>query len=115
LNRFEEQERVFNEPWEAQAFAMAVKLHERGAFTWGEWTETLGAEIKAEPDRPYYDPGSPPGAADRIKALIARRTPAEDRRLDRGPPPMASRSNSADRLEYRKRLDNQNANVCEPR
>jgi nitrile hydratase accessory protein len=37
---------VFNEPWEAQAFAMAVKLHEAGAFTWAEWAETLGAEIK---------------------------------------------------------------------
>ena len=38
---------VFNEPWEAQAFAMVVKLHERGHFTWSEWAETLGAEIKS--------------------------------------------------------------------
>ena len=38
---------VFNEPWEAQAFAMVVKLHERGCFTWGEWAEFLGAEIKS--------------------------------------------------------------------
>lgn len=45
---------VFAEPWEAQAFAMAVKLNEAGAFTWGEWAETLGAEIRAMPDRPYY-------------------------------------------------------------
>jgi nitrile hydratase accessory protein len=37
---------VFREPWEAQAFAMAVALHDRGIFTWGEWAETLGAEIK---------------------------------------------------------------------
>jgi nitrile hydratase accessory protein len=37
---------VFSEPWEAQAFAMAVKLHEKGVFTWSEWAETLGAEIK---------------------------------------------------------------------
>ena len=37
---------VFREPWEAQAFAMAVALQERGVFTWGEWAETLGAEIK---------------------------------------------------------------------
>ena len=28
---------VFREPWEAQAFAMAVSLHERGLFTWPEW------------------------------------------------------------------------------
>ena len=37
---------VFREPWEAQAFAMALVLHERGVFTWNEWAETLGAEIK---------------------------------------------------------------------
>ena len=37
---------VFREPWEAQAFAMALALHERGVFTWAEWAETLGAQIK---------------------------------------------------------------------
>jgi nitrile hydratase accessory protein len=37
---------VFRAPWEAQAFAMAVALHARGLFTWPEWAETLGAEIK---------------------------------------------------------------------
>ena len=46
---------VFAEPWEAQAFAMAVKLHERGVFTWGEWAETLGAELHAHAERPYYE------------------------------------------------------------
>jgi nitrile hydratase accessory protein len=37
---------VFREPWEAQAFAIAVALHERGLFSWGEWTVVLGDEIK---------------------------------------------------------------------
>ena len=37
---------VFREPWEARAFAMALALHEAGVFTWKEWAETLGAEIK---------------------------------------------------------------------
>ena len=37
---------VFREPWEAQAFAMALVLHERGVFTWTEWADALGAEIK---------------------------------------------------------------------
>jgi nitrile hydratase accessory protein len=37
---------VFREPWEAQAFAMTLALHERGLFTWPEWAATLGAEIK---------------------------------------------------------------------
>ena len=46
---------VFAEPWEAQAFAMAVKLNEAGVFQWSEWAETLGAELKAQPERPYYE------------------------------------------------------------
>lgn len=46
---------VFAEPWEAQAFAMAVKLNEAGVFGWGEWAETLGSELKSQPQRPYYE------------------------------------------------------------
>jgi nitrile hydratase accessory protein len=37
---------VFREPWEAQAFAMALSLHERGIFTWTEWAAALAEEIK---------------------------------------------------------------------
>jgi len=37
---------VFREPWEAQAFAMALALHERGLFTWAEWAATIAEEIK---------------------------------------------------------------------
>jgi nitrile hydratase accessory protein len=37
---------VFAEPWEGQAFAMAVALHERGLFTWSEWAERLAVEIR---------------------------------------------------------------------
>jgi nitrile hydratase accessory protein len=36
---------VFREPWEAQAFAMALALHKRGLFTWNEWAATLADEI----------------------------------------------------------------------
>ena len=46
---------VFAEPWEAQAFAMAVKLNEAGVFLWTEWAETLGSELRAHPDRSYYE------------------------------------------------------------
>ncbi len=38
---------VFAAPWQAQAFALAVKLNEAGVFTWSEWAETLGAELAA--------------------------------------------------------------------
>jgi nitrile hydratase accessory protein len=37
---------VFREPWEAQAFAMTLALHERGLFTWPEWAAALATEIK---------------------------------------------------------------------
>jgi nitrile hydratase accessory protein len=37
---------VFREPWEAQAFSMALALHQRGVFTWPEWAATLAEEIK---------------------------------------------------------------------
>ena len=36
---------VFSAPWEAQAFAMTLALHERGLFTWPEWAEALAAQI----------------------------------------------------------------------
>jgi nitrile hydratase accessory protein len=36
---------VFREPWEAQAFAMALMLHERGVFTWPEWAAALAQAI----------------------------------------------------------------------
>lgn len=49
-------EPVFREPWEAQAFAMTVRLYERGLFIWTEWAQALGAEIAGAGDRPsdYY-------------------------------------------------------------
>ncbi len=37
---------VFREPWEAQAFALALSLHERGVFSWPEWAAALGEEIR---------------------------------------------------------------------
>jgi nitrile hydratase accessory protein len=37
---------VFRAPWEAQAFAMALTLHQRGLFTWPEWAATLADQIK---------------------------------------------------------------------
>ena len=42
-------EPVFAEPWQAQAFALAVKLSERGCFSWSEWAATLADEIAHAP------------------------------------------------------------------
>ncbi len=49
---------VFAEPWQAQAFALAVKLSEQGHFTWKEWAAALAAELKSAADRGKPDDGS---------------------------------------------------------
>ena len=38
---------VFREPWEAQAFAMTLLLHQRGLFSWSEWAAALAEQIRA--------------------------------------------------------------------
>jgi nitrile hydratase accessory protein len=38
---------VFAEPWQAQAFALALQLHAQGAFTWPEWAAALSERLKA--------------------------------------------------------------------
>jgi len=49
---------VFRAPWEAQAFGMAVALHERGAFAWKEFVRYLTDEIAAARARGEADDGS---------------------------------------------------------
>ena len=87
---------VFAEPWQAQAFALAVKLSEAGHFTWKEWTHALGAELKraadaGEPDdgRQYYRHwlaalerlAAEKGLADRASLLARKEAWAEAYRL----------------------------------
>jgi nitrile hydratase accessory protein len=49
---------VFAEPWQAQAFALAVRLSEQGHYTWKEWAAALAAELKAAADRGEPDDGT---------------------------------------------------------
>jgi nitrile hydratase accessory protein len=49
---------VFAEPWEAQAFALAVELSARGHFSWKEWAAALAAELTAAAGRGDPDDGS---------------------------------------------------------
>jgi|TARA_B100000809_G_C14917600_1_gene452207 nitrile hydratase accessory protein len=42
---------LFAEPWQAQAFAMAVRLSAEGHFTWPEWVQYLSTEIAADKDK----------------------------------------------------------------
>ena len=49
---------VFAEPWQAQAFALAVTLSGQGHFTWKEWAAALAAELQAAANRGAPDDGS---------------------------------------------------------
>jgi nitrile hydratase accessory protein len=49
---------VFAEPWQAQAFALAVRLHAAGAFSWPEWAAALSDELKAAEEAGITDDGT---------------------------------------------------------
>jgi nitrile hydratase accessory protein len=49
---------VFEEAWQAEAFALTVRLHEAGCFTWNEWAATLAAVLREVRDRGEPDDGS---------------------------------------------------------
>lgn len=49
---------VFAEPWQGQAFALAVKLSEQGHFTWKEWAAALAEELRAATSHGEPDDGS---------------------------------------------------------
>ena len=49
---------TFRAPWEAQAFALTLSLHERGAFAWREWSAALAAELGAAATRGEPDDGT---------------------------------------------------------
>ena len=53
-----ESEPVFTEPWQAQAFAMALALLQNKAFTWSEWADTLGGEIAGAAEHGIAEDGS---------------------------------------------------------
>lgn len=50
-------EPVFRAPWEAQAFALAVALHQRGLFSWPEWAAALAGQIRQAQERGDADLG----------------------------------------------------------
>jgi nitrile hydratase accessory protein len=49
---------VFAEPWQAAAFALAVRLTEQGHFTWKEWAAALADELRVAAERGEPDDGS---------------------------------------------------------
>ena len=54
----DEQHFVFAEPWEAHAFAIAVKLSEKALLKWSEWLDVLAEEIKEAKDQGQPDFGN---------------------------------------------------------
>lgn len=74
-------EPVFAEPWQAQAFAMVVALHEKGLFSWDEWAATLSRELKrADADPHGHDYYEHWVAA--LGALLADKGVAADAEVD---------------------------------
>ena len=53
---------TFRAPWEATAFAIAVRLSEHGHFTWAEWVEVFSAEIKRAEAQDSFDAEHDDGA-----------------------------------------------------
>ena len=70
---------VFAEPWQAQAFALAVRLSAQGYFTWKEWAAALADELKSAADR-----GEPGRRLPLLRALAGgARTSRDCERLSR--------------------------------
>lgn len=49
---------VFAEAWQAEAFALTIRLFEAGCFTWSEWADTLAAVVREVRERGEVDDGS---------------------------------------------------------
>jgi nitrile hydratase accessory protein len=66
---------VFQEPWQAKAFAMTLRLHERGLFTWSEWADALSHEIRAAQSADHW--------LRALEAMVARKGAASAPELNR--------------------------------
>jgi len=51
-------EPTFAEPWQAQAFALVVSLHQAGLFAWQDWVKIFSETIVAAPATPAEDVNS---------------------------------------------------------
>jgi nitrile hydratase accessory protein len=49
---------VFHAPWQAGAFALAVRLSVEGHFTWKEWTDIFSVEIRKAQEQGDPDLGN---------------------------------------------------------
>lgn len=44
----------FEEPWQAQLFALTLALNEAGLFSWTEWSATFGPRVTDAPTEDYW-------------------------------------------------------------
>ncbi len=68
-------EPIFTEPWQAKAFALTVHLHEKGAFTWADWSAALARECAGP--TPYFQ-----AWVRALESLLADRGLAEPARVE---------------------------------
>ena len=79
---------VFRAPWEASAFAIAVKLSEQGHFSWAEWVEVFSREIKHAEARHGFDPAHDDGGEyyhiwlEALEKLIVSKKLVQHKELD---------------------------------
>lgn len=76
---------VFEQPWQAHAFAMTVALHERGVFTWPEWSNALSQEIRSDAHRDEPNHGGTYYLhwLKALEALVAAKGAASNQELSR--------------------------------
>ncbi len=76
---------MFGQPWQAHAFAMTVSLHERGVFTWPEWSNALSQEIRsaAHGDEPNQGEAYYLYWLKALEALVAAKGIASNQELSR--------------------------------
>jgi nitrile hydratase accessory protein len=76
---------VFQEPWQAKAFAMTLRLHEHGLFTWSEWADALSHEIHAAQGAGDADRGDTYYRhwLQALEGMLARKGAASTAELDR--------------------------------
>ena len=76
---------VFAAPWQAQAFAMALALHEKGLFTWPEWAQALADTIRSSPAQPGEDSGAAYYRQwlETLEAMVARKGASSEAELQR--------------------------------
>ena len=70
-------EAPFDEPWQAQLFALTVALNEAGHFSWPEWAAVFGPKVQAAPASEYWHIWS-----DALAALMHQRGIAEPAHIE---------------------------------